>query len=94
MLAAQGKDIPQVAATMLAFGIGAALPLLLLGMLSREAMIKMRNRMMGAGGAMKFALGLVLVVVGIAVISGLDKSIEAVLVRWSPEWLTGLTTTF
>lgn len=94
VLAAQGKDIPQVAATMLAFGIGAALPLLLLGMLSREAMIKMRNRMMGAGGAMKFALGLVLVVVGIAVISGLDKSIEAVLVRWSPEWLTGLTTTF
>lgn len=94
VLAAQGKDLPQVAITMLSFGIGAALPLLLLGMLSREAMLKMRNRMMGAGGAMKFALGLVLVVVGIAVVSGLDKSIEAVLVRWSPDWLTGLTTAY
>src|SRR6266550_114204 len=36
VLAAQGRDLGQVALTMFAFGIGSALPLLLLGMLSRE----------------------------------------------------------
>jgi cytochrome c-type biogenesis protein len=54
----------------------------------------MRGRMMDAGGFMKSALGLVLVLVGLAVISGLDKSIEAALVAWSPDWLTGLTSRF
>ena len=34
VLAAKGEDLVQVALTMLAFGIGAALPLLLLGMVS------------------------------------------------------------
>ena len=38
LLAAKGENLGQVAITMLAFGIGAALPLMLLGFLSREAM--------------------------------------------------------
>jgi cytochrome c biogenesis protein CcdA len=37
VLAAKGEDLGQVALTMLAFGIGAALPLMLLGFVSREA---------------------------------------------------------
>lgn len=94
VLAAQGRDLAQVAVTMLIFGIGAALPLLVLGMLSREAMLRLRNRILDAGGAVKSALGLVLVLVGVAVVSGLDKAIEAQLVAWSPEWLTVLTTRF
>lgn len=94
VLAAQGKDLAHVAITMLMFGIGAALPLLVLGVLSREAVWRMRGRLMDAGGFMRSALGLVLVLVGLAVISGLDKSIEAALVAWSPDWLTELTTRF
>ena len=43
---------------------------------------------------MKTALGLVLVLVGLAVASGLDKTIEAKLVDWSPMWLTDLTTRY
>lgn len=93
-LAAQGKDLPQVTMTMLLFGIGAALPLLLAGMVSREAMLRMRGRLMSTGGAMKKALGAMLVVVGLSVATGLDKLIEARLVDWSPEWLTALTTRF
>ena len=38
LLAAQGRNLPQLAITMFVFGIGAAVPLLLLGLLSREAM--------------------------------------------------------
>lgn len=94
VLAAQGKDLGQVAATMLAFGIGAALPLLVLGMLSRQMMLNLRSRMMNAGGPMKAALGVVLVVVGVLVVTGLDKKAEAAIVAAQPEWLTNLTTRF
>lgn len=44
-LAAQGRDLVQVAVTMLLFAIGTAIPLLLLGLLSREAMLRWRGRM-------------------------------------------------
>ena len=94
VLASQGKNLGQVAATMGAFGIGAALPLLLLGMLSRNMMLKLRGRMMSAGGPLKAVLGGVLMVVGLLVITGLDKRFEAVLVAASPDWLTQLTTRF
>src|SRR5258708_16559372 len=40
VLAAQGKDLGQVAIVMLAFGVGAALPLLLLGLVSRDVMLR------------------------------------------------------
>lgn len=94
VLASQGQSLAQVAATMLAFGIGAALPLLLIGLLSREVMLKLRGRVLDAGSAMKSALGAILVIVGLSVASGFDKSIEAKLVAWSPTWLTSLTTRF
>jgi cytochrome c-type biogenesis protein len=94
VLAARGSDLGQVALTMLMFGIGAALPLLLIGLLSREAMLGLRGRMLAAGGTMKVGLGLVLLLVGLAVTSGLDKTIEAKLVDWSPMWLTDLTTRY
>ncbi|MEH2621999.1 cytochrome c-type biogenesis protein [Bradyrhizobium sp. AZCC 1719] len=94
LLAAQGKDLGQVALTMLAFGIGAALPLLALGWLSRETMARWRGRLLAAGSGMKFVLGLLLLVVGMLVISGADKALEAFLVELSPEWLTNLTTRF
>jgi cytochrome c-type biogenesis protein len=94
LLAAQGRNLPQVTATMLVFGIGAALPLLLLGLLSREAMALWRNRLLSAGQVTKVGLGIVFVAFGALVLSGLDKSVEAALVAASPQWLTDLTTRF
>ena len=94
VLASQGKDLGQVAATMLAFGVGAALPLLVLGMLSRQMMLNLRGRMMSAGGPLKAALGVLLVVVGTLVLTGLDKRAEAAIVAVTPDWLTRLTTQF
>jgi cytochrome c biogenesis protein CcdA len=94
VLAAKGENLPQVALTMLAFGIGAALPLLLLGTLSREALMRWRSRLMEGGKAGKTALGLILVAVGLLVATGLDKRLEAILVEASPDWLTQLTTRF
>jgi cytochrome c biogenesis protein CcdA len=94
VMAARGENLSEVALTMLAFGLGAALPLLILGMLSRESLMRWRNRMMGAGKGLKQAMGAVLVGVGILILSGLDKRLEAWLVEVSPEWLTTLTTRF
>jgi cytochrome c biogenesis protein CcdA len=94
LLAAQGRDLPQVAAVMLLFGIGAALPLLILGLLSREVLIRWRHRLVQASLGMRSALGFVLVATGVLVLTGLDKSMETALVEASPQWLTDFTTRF
>jgi len=94
LLAAQGQDLFQVGATMVVFGIGAALPLLLLGLLSREAMSRWRNRLMSAGQVAKTGLGITLIVIGALVLTGADKTLETALVAASPAWLTDLTTRF
>lgn len=94
LLAAKGENLGQVALAMLAFGIGAALPLMLLGFLSREAMQRWRGRLMEAGKGGKALLGGLLVAIGLLIATGLDKQFEAILVEASPEWLTQLTTRF
>jgi cytochrome c-type biogenesis protein len=94
VLAAQGKDLGQVALVMLVFGLGAALPLLLIGMLSRAAMLRWRNRLMEAGKGGKMLLGGLLVAVGLFIVTGLDKRLETIIVQASPAWLTELTTRF
>ena len=94
VLAAQGKDIGQVALTMIAFGIGATAPLVLLGLLSHEALMHWRGHLMKAGKGGKYALGLLLLLFGVLILSGLDKSLETALVNASPAWLTRLTTRY
>lgn len=94
VLASQGKDLAQVALVMASFGVGAALPLLLLGMLSRQTLLAWRTKLMSAGSTGKFVLGALLLIVGIAILTGFDKAIEAALVAASPEWLTELTTRY
>jgi cytochrome c-type biogenesis protein len=94
LLAAKGENLGQVAITMLAFGIGAALPLMLLGFLSREAMQRWKGRMMEAGRGGKALLGVLLLAIGVLIASGLDKRLETALVDASPDWLTTLTTRF
>lgn len=92
VLAAQGRDLPQVALTMALFGLGAALPLLLLGMLSRSAMMALRGRLMTAGKRAKQALGALLLGAALFIATGTDKAVETWLVDVSPAWLTALTT--
>ena len=94
LLAAQGRDLGSVAVTMLVFGLGAALPLVALGMLSREVLIRWRARMMGVGKGLKLTLGVILVATGALILSGYDRALETTLVDASPDWLTALTTRF
>ena len=94
LLASQGRDLPQVALTMAVFGIGAVLPLIVLGLLSRATLMKVRSRLMSAGKLGKGLLGAAFIVIGAAIVTGADKRIEAALVDASPPWLTQLTTSF
>lgn len=94
ILAAQGDNLPQVALTMLTFGIGAATPLAILGFLSREALLHWRDRMAAAGKGLKIGLGIILIAIGALILSGLDRSLEAALVDAAPAWLIDLTTRF
>ncbi|MBX9932844.1 MAG: sulfite exporter TauE/SafE family protein [Methylobacterium sp.] len=92
LLASQGKELSAVALTMFLFGIGAALPLLVLGTLSREVLMRWRDRMIGVGRGLKAALGLILLVTGLTISLGYDKMLGTILVDASPAWLTALTT--
>jgi cytochrome c-type biogenesis protein len=94
LLAAQGHDLGQVALTMLVFGLGAAFPLLLLGIASREMMMRWQARLAAAGPGLKMGFGAILVAVGLLALTGLDKRVETALVDASPQWLTDLTTRF
>ena len=94
VLAAQGKSLGAVTLVMAAFGLGAALPLLVVGSLSREAMKRWRGRMLGAGQTGKSVLGGGAVLVALLIVTGWDKLIETALVNASPAWLNDLTTRF
>jgi cytochrome c biogenesis protein CcdA len=94
ILAAKGENLGQVALTMIAFGVGAALPLIAIGLLSREALSRWRGRLMEAGKGGKALLDGLLVAIGLLVATGLDKRLETFLVDVSPAWLTRLTTQF
>ena len=94
VLAAQGRDLGQVAVIMFVFGLGAALPLLAFGLLSRETMLRWRGRLAAAGQGMKAGLGILFIAIGALVVTGADKSIETALVNASPQWLTDITTRF
>jgi cytochrome c biogenesis protein CcdA len=93
-LASQGQSLVQIALLMLIFGIGAGTPLVVLGSLSRNTVMRVRGRMMAAGKSGKLMLGVLLLAVGVAILTGWDKRFEAWAVDASPAWLTQLTTRF
>lgn len=92
VLASQGSQLGSVAIVMLAFGIGAALPLLGIGMLSRAALAKVRGRLISGGVWGRRAMGAGMLLVGLIVVTGLDRRLETLLLDLSPAALTSLTT--
>jgi cytochrome c-type biogenesis protein len=91
-LAAQGQDLGHIAILMALFGLGAALPLVLLGTISRVSLMKMRGTLATWGSTVRWTLGTLFVVMGMIVITGLDRQLETLLLSASPAWLTTLTT--
>jgi len=93
-IASQGSDLIKVAIMMVIFGLGATLPIVILGLLSREAMLKAKVKLQGASGIGKKIFGMLLIVVSLTILIGQDKKAEEILNQYSPDWLTSLTTTY
>jgi cytochrome c-type biogenesis protein len=94
VLAARGENLREVALVMGAFGVGAAAPLLALGLLSRQLLTRWRGGLLGAGKRAKQALGALLLALGLLILTNLDRPVEAAALDLSPAWLTRLTTRF
>lgn len=90
-LASRGDHLLEAGAVMLVFSMGAALPLLILGSLSRGAMQRFRGYLLGVGHHGKTLLGALFIILAILILTGLDKSVEAWLLKLSPAWLLELT---
>jgi cytochrome c biogenesis protein CcdA len=94
VLAAQGQQLAQVAALMGLFGVGAALPVVLLATVSRAAIGPARGRLLQLGKQGKRLMGAALLLVALLILSGLDKHIETWLTALSPAWLNQLSTRY
>ncbi len=94
VLAAEGKDLAEVAAVMLAFGLGIAAVLLMLAGLTRTLLARWRARMMSTGQTGKRILAALLLTIGVAILTGTDRQLEAAILDRLPdlviEWSTAL----
>jgi cytochrome c biogenesis protein CcdA len=94
VLASQGHALLQAAIVMALFGLGAGLPLIALGVVSRQALMRWRGHLLATGQGGKKLLGVILLLAGLLILAGLDKSFETWVLNIAPEWLTSLTTRF
>lgn len=94
VLAAQRQQLGEVVLAMLAFAVGTSLPLLLLGLASRQALTRLRGRLAATGSAGKVFVGATLTTTGALMLAGYDKVIEAQLLDVMPQWITELTARF
>jgi hypothetical protein len=79
---------------MLLFAIGTVIPLLLLGLLSREALLRWRGRMLATGKGGKTVLGVLVLSAGALLLTGLDRLIETAILNIMPGWLIEFATRF
>lgn len=93
-LAAEGKDLGEVALVMVAFGLGISTVLLVIAFAARGALARWRGRMMVAGGRGKAVLGVLLLLVGIFILTGFDRQVEAFALDHLPDWMTEWSTQF
>ncbi len=90
-LAAQRTSVPSAAAVIVAFSLGAAVPLVALAYASRETL---GRRAESIARVARPLTGMALLFVGVLTLSGGDRVIETRLVDVMPEWLMDLTTRF
>ena len=76
------------------FGIGAAIPLIVVAYASRSGFGSMRTWIMGHIGLLKKGFGILLLALGAAILSGGDKWLEAHVVSIMPDWWINLTVKF
>jgi cytochrome c biogenesis protein CcdA len=85
-LASMGQDMGMAFVVMLVFGIGTAAVLLMAAMLSGRLLKRWRPGLLSNAGRGKTVLGVLLLLLGGMVISGMDKVLEKFALGILPEW--------
>ncbi len=86
-LASMGQDMAVAFIVMFAYGVGTAGVLLVAGMVSGRALTRWRSTAMSGGGIGKKVLGWMLLGLGLLVLTGADKYLEALAVDLVPAWV-------
>ena len=85
-LASLGREMVAAFFVMLAFGAGTALALLIAAFGSKEVLRRLRPDILASASRGKALLGTVLLVLGLLVLTGWDKRLEAWSLTWLPSW--------
>ncbi|BAF89496.1 thiol:disulfide interchange protein precursor [Azorhizobium caulinodans ORS 571] len=93
-LAASGGSKVQAAAAMGVFALGAATSLLLAGSGARLLAARGRGRLARAAHLSRRLFGVALVLVAVLILTGLDKTLEGIVVAALPDWFVSLATRF
>ena len=91
-LAAQSETVDQAVMIMALFSLGAATPILALAYGSRQAIVARRDLLARTSQIAKPLMGAALVGIGVFVLTGFDKVVEASLTHAMPDWLVSVTT--
>lgn len=91
-LAGVRATFAQASLVMLLFAVGMTLPLVAIGMLSRQALLRWRGPIEIADHVAKVVFGMLIILIGVAILLGADRNLEELFLRISPHWLTRLTT--
>jgi cytochrome c-type biogenesis protein len=86
-LASLGQSMSMAFTVMLAYGVGTAGVLLLAGIVSDRVLARWRPALLRSGGRGKQLLGWTLVALGVLVLTGVDKYLEALAVDLVPAWV-------
>lgn len=76
------------------FGVGAAIPLVVVAYASRSGFNSMRGWVMTRIDTIKKSFGVLLLLLGVAILTGGDKWLEAQIVPLLPDWWINLTVKF
>ncbi len=94
VLASQEKHLVQVTFVMFAFAVGVAVPLIALGLASGKMKRRIAPAMGRIGNTGKYVFGAVLIILGLLIVTDLDRVIEGYLTQASPDWLVEFTTRY
>jgi len=85
-LASMGQSLGIAFLTMLAYGLGTGAVLLAAGLVSQRALARWRPTLLARADRGRRLFGGVLLLLGVLVLSGLDKRLEAIAVAVVPQW--------
>lgn len=89
-LAAMGQDMGMAFLVMFSFGLGTASLLLVAGYASGKLLTRLKPGIMENGPKVKQALGILLLILGLMVVTGVDKQLEAWAIQILPDWAATL----